>query len=96
MLHREIESMTSRVPFPKSILVFMYYPLGYKETVKSNSFKASFFYRTLQNWNCLPSEVKEITSKNLFKEKLVEHFKKETFRCLIPCSDTMNDSQSAT
>ena len=63
---------------------------------KSNSFKASFFYRTLQNWNCLPSEVKEITSKNLFKEKLVEHFKKETFRCLIPCPDTMNDSQSAT
>ena len=63
---------------------------------KSNSFKASFFYRTLQNWNCLPSEVKEITSKNLFKEKLVEHFKKKTFRCLIPCPDTMNDSQSAT
>ena len=63
---------------------------------KSNSFKASFFYRTLQNWNCLPSEVKEITSKSLFKEKLVEHFKKETFRCLIPCPDTMNDSQSAT
>ena len=44
----------------------------------------------------VPSEVKEITSKNLFKEKLVEHFKKETFRCLVPCSDTMNDSQSAT
>ena len=63
---------------------------------KSSSFKASFFYRTLQNWNCLPSEVKEITSKNLFKEKLVEHFKKETFRCLIPSPDTMNDSQSAT
>ena len=71
-------------------------PLKSEINAKSNSFKASFFYRTLQNWNCLPSEVKEITSKNLFKEKLVEHFKKETFRCLIPCSDTMNDSQSAT
>ena len=34
----------------------------------------------------LPGEVKEITSKNLFKE-LVEHFQKETFRCLIPCPD---------
>ena len=44
---------------------------------KSNSFKASFFYRTLQIWNCLPSEVKEITSKNLFKKNWLSTSRKK-------------------
>ena len=30
---------------------------------RSQTFKVSFFFRTVQDWNCLPSEVKEITSK---------------------------------
>ena len=55
---------------------------------RSQTFKGSFFFRTVQDWNCLPSEVKEITSKNLFKEKLLQHFKNETFHCLIPDSES--------
>ena len=63
---------------------------------KSPSFKVSFFYRTVQEWNCLPSEVKEITSKALFKERLVQYFKDEIFKNLISNPESMNDSQSAT
>ena len=63
---------------------------------KTPSFKVSFFYRTVQEWNCLPSEVKEITSKALFKKRLVQYFKDEIFKNLISNPESMNDSQSAT
>ena len=42
-------------------------------------FKSSFFFRCVQEWNCIPSEIKELVSKNTFKEKLTEHIKNETF-----------------
>ena len=44
--------------------------------------KAASFFRFVQEWNRLPSEIKEITSKPMFKEKLTEHIKNETFRDL--------------
>jgi hypothetical protein len=36
----------------------------------------------VQGWNSLPSEIKELDSKSLFKEKLIGHIKIETFKTL--------------
>jgi hypothetical protein len=44
--------------------------------------KSNFFFRCVQEWNSLPSEIKELDSKSIFKEKLIEHIKIETFRTL--------------
>ena len=49
---------------------------------KSKAFKSNFFFRTVQEWNCLPSEVKEAASKPIFREKLLEHIKHDVFKTL--------------
>ena len=49
---------------------------------KSPAFRSSFFFRTVQEWNRLPSEIKESVSKTLFREKLLEHIKTITFKDL--------------
>jgi hypothetical protein len=46
------------------------------------SYKSSFFFRCVQESNSLPSEIKEIDSMSLLKEKLIEHIKNETFKTL--------------
>ena len=58
--------------------------LSLKSEIEPNSstFKASFFFRSVQEWNCLPSEIKELASKSTFKEKLLEYVKNETFKLL--------------
>ena len=43
---------------------------------KSSAFRTSFFFRTVQEWNCLPSEIKGSPSKTVFREKLLEHVKR--------------------
>ena len=47
---------------------------------KSTAFRSSFFFRTVQEWNCLPSEIKESPSKIVFREKLLVHIKMVTFK----------------
>ena len=49
---------------------------------KSKAFKSNFFFRTVQEWNCLPSEVKEAATKPIFREKLLEHVKHDVFKTL--------------
>ena len=49
---------------------------------KSYAFKSSFFFRTVQEWNCLPSEIKGSATKSIFREKLLEHVKRETFKTI--------------
>ena len=46
---------------------------------KSAIFKSSFFYRSAQEWNNLPSEIKE-APRAAFKEKLLKHIKEITFK----------------
>ena len=46
---------------------------------KSAIFKSSYFYRTAQEWNNLPSEIKE-APRAAFKEKLLKHIKETTFK----------------
>ena len=58
------------------------YSLRCEVDPRNASYKGSFFFRCVQEWNCLPSEIKEIISKPMFKEKLTEHIKNETFRDL--------------
>ena len=59
---------------------------------RSASYKSSFFFRCVQEWNCLPSEIKELDLKPIFKEKLIEHIKNETFRALDTDLETANNS----
>ena len=47
---------------------------------KSKAFKSNFFFRTVQEWNCLPSEIKEAATKSNFREKLLEHVKLKVFK----------------
>ena len=39
-----------------------------------------FFFRTVQEWNSLPSEIKEAPNKIAFRERLLEHTKSNTFK----------------
>ncbi len=47
---------------------------------KSSTFKSSFFFRTVQEWNALPSEIKETPNKSAFRESLLDHIKQNTFK----------------
>ena len=59
-------------------------PLSLKCNIepKGPAFKSSFFFRTVQEWNCLPSEIKASASKSVFREKLIQHIKRETFKTI--------------
>jgi hypothetical protein len=58
---------------------------------KSKAFKSNFFYCTVQEWNCLPSEVKEAATKPIFCEKLLEHVKHVVFKNLaLENSDSLD------
>jgi len=59
---------------------------------RSASFKSSFFFRCVQEWSLLPSEIKELDLKPIFKEKLFEHIKNETFKGLGPELEVTNNS----
>ncbi len=47
---------------------------------KSPCFKASFFFRTIQEWNVLPAELRSTPGKNDFRVKLFEYLKKKKFK----------------
>ena len=59
---------------------------------RSASYKSSFFFRCVQEWNRLPSGIKELDFKPIFKEKLIEHIKNETFKALDPDFEFANKS----
>jgi len=46
----------------------------------------------VQEWSRLPSEIKELDLKPIFKEKLFEHIKNETFKGLGPELEVANNS----
>ena len=46
---------------------------------KKPAFKSSYFFRTVQEWNCLPTEIKESTSREVFRSKLVQYIKTKIF-----------------
>jgi hypothetical protein len=46
---------------------------------KKSVFKASFFFRTTQEWNSLPTEIKESSSRSVFRSRLREHLKQKVF-----------------
>ena len=56
------------------------YSLKSEIEAKSSAFKSSFFFRTVQEWNSLPSEIKEAPNKTAFRESLLEHTKNNTFK----------------
>ncbi len=47
---------------------------------KSPCFKASFFFRTIQEWNVLPAELRSTPGKNDFRVKLFEYLKEKNFK----------------
>ncbi len=55
------------------------YSLKSEIEAKSSAFKSSFFFRTVQEWNSLPSEIKEAPNKSAFRKSLLEHTKFNTF-----------------
>ena len=55
---------------------------------KCSAFKSSYFFRTVQEWNSLPSEIKESTTKSIFRAKLLRHIKHEVFKTLEDIDDT--------
>ena len=59
---------------------------------RSASFKSSFFFRCVQEWSCLPSEIKELDLRPIFKEKLIRHIKNETFKALDPELEVAHNS----
>ncbi len=42
-------------------------------TPKVDAFKNSFFYRSMNFWNLLPTEIRAIESSSLFKDKVQDH-----------------------
>ena len=60
---------------------------------KSLAFRSSFFFRTMLEWNCLPSEIKESPSKAMFREKLLLHVKNNVFKVVFEHSESELDSQ---
>ena len=68
------------------------YSLRCEVDPRNASYKSSFFFRCVQEWNCLPSEIKGLDSKSMFKEHLIEHFKNETFRALEAELEVTNNS----
>jgi hypothetical protein len=46
----------------------------------------------VREWIRLPSGIKELDLKPMFKEKLIEHIKNETFKALDPDSEFANNS----
>ncbi len=57
------------------------------ERTSINPFQSSFFYRTHLAWNCLPIDMREIESHNLFKDKLTEHL----WKGLLSNTETLED-----
>ena len=55
---------------------------------KCPAFKSSYFFRTVQEWNSLPSEIKESATKSIFRAKLLRHIKHEVFKTLEDIDDT--------
>ena len=55
---------------------------------KCSAFKSSYFFRTVQEWNSLPSEIKESATKSIFRAKLLRHIKHEVFKTLEDIDDT--------
>ena len=47
--------------------------------VTSSTYKASFFYRVVQDWNRLPSGVRSKENVDDFKESLIEYLKEQAF-----------------
>ena len=47
--------------------------------VTSSIYKSSFFYRVVQDWNRLPSEVRSKENVDIFKESLIEYLKQQAF-----------------
>ena len=47
--------------------------------VNSNVFKNSFFYRTVQEWNRIPIEIRSAENLALFKDRLIQYLRKQAF-----------------
>ena len=42
-------------------------------------YKTSFFFRTIQEWNRLPPDIRKLENSEKFEQKLLEHINKQAF-----------------
>ena len=47
--------------------------------VSNNTYKSSFFFRAVQDWNRLPADLRSKENVNIFKEHLAKYLKQEAF-----------------